>query len=82
MQFIDWRKSQKIRLIEIARLLGVGGSGNPGRHIWRWERGETRPDADHVQRIFILSGGRVTPQDWHETRLGWLKQQGRTETDG
>lgn len=72
MLLTDWRTQQKLSFAEMARALGIGGI-NPGATLARIERGERRPDADMVERIYIFTDGAVTAADMHAVRLAWLR---------
>ena len=75
MKFRDWRVTQKIRVIDMARSLGFGGK-NPGRRLWRYERGEAMPDAILIEKIRQMTNGNVTADDWHYTRLEFMRRHG------
>ncbi len=78
MQPKHWREQAKISLGEIARRLGVEGK-NPARTYHRYETGERAAPAGIVERFREVSNGAVRAEDWHETRLGWLRQSGRLQ---
>lgn len=59
-------------LTATAAILGISGA-NPARTLQRYEEGAQRPDAPLIEAIFELTGGGVTAQDMHETRLEWLR---------
>lgn len=70
MKLTDWRKQNQKTLAETAGLIGLRGS-NPARDLQRFETGERRPPALLVEQIALATGGEVTAQDMHETRLAW-----------
>lgn len=72
MLLTDWRTQQKLSFAEMARALGIGGI-NPGATLARIERGERRPDADMIERIYVFTDGAVTAADMHAVRLAWLR---------
>ncbi|WP_196258592.1 helix-turn-helix domain-containing protein [Pelagibacterium limicola] len=73
MKLIDWRKERQLTLADMASMIGLSGS-NPARDLQRFETGERRPPATVVQAIFDATNGEVTPQDMHDCRLGWERQ--------
>ena len=73
MSLKSWRTKQDLTLAEAAAKFGLGGP-NPARSYQRIETGESRADADLVDVIRKVTGGKVTPADMHETRLEYLRQ--------
>ena len=67
-----YRTANDLTLKELGAQLSVNKTT-----LLRWETGEASPDADMIERIVIVTGGAVTATDMHETRLAWLKAQGR-----
>lgn len=59
MRFTDWLTTAKIPLSNIAKELGVSYET-----VRRWRSGERFPDKDIQARIFQMSCGHVTPNDW------------------
>ncbi|MEX3008981.1 helix-turn-helix domain-containing protein [Hoeflea sp. TYP-13] len=75
MRLKEWRLTQKLTLADCAAALGCNGA----RTYQRYEDGMHRTDALFVEAIVELTDGAVTAQDMHETRLEWLKANGRGE---
>lgn len=71
MRIRDFRKEKGLTLAQAAAALCISGA-NPSRTLQRIELGESRWDAQMVERIIEWSGGMVTLQDLHETRLEFL----------
>ena len=69
----QWRLTQSLTLSNCAEALGCKGA----RTYQRYEDGMHRADAPLVEAIVTLTGGAVTAQDMHETRLEWLQARGR-----
>lgn len=67
----DWRRGRGWSLARLAEELALSGR-SPSETVRRWETGESRPDADVVDRIGLLTDGVVTPNDMHEARLRHL----------
>lgn len=74
MLLADWRKERGWTLAHLAGELGLSGR-SPAETCRRWETGESRPDADMVERIREMTNGAVTSADMHITRLEWLKSK-------
>lgn len=72
MRLKEWRLTQSLTLLQCARLFEC----NSARTYQRYEDGMHRTDAPLVERIAELTGGAVTAQDMHETRLEWLRSKG------
>ena len=72
-----WREQQGFTLKQAGEHFGFGGR-NPARTYQRIESGETAADAITAERVVRLTGGVVTVQDLHETRLAWLRARGRS----
>jgi hypothetical protein len=60
MKFGDWVSSQGWSWREAANRLGLPN----GAVAWRYTRG-TIPRPAAMQRIWLISGGRVTPNDFY-----------------
>ena len=73
MRLKQWRLTQNLTLSNCADVLGCKGA----RTYQRYEDGMHRMDAPLVEAIVTLTGGAVTAQDMHETRLEWLQARGR-----
>lgn len=71
MKLHEWRSTHEKTLNWLGQKLGFSGS-NPARSAQRIEIGLARPDANIVEKIIQTTGGAVTAQDMHETRLAWL----------
>lgn len=69
----EWRLNQGWSLAKMAEALHLAGR-YPAETVRRWEGGESRPDADAVARIEVVTAMEVTAVDMHEVRLFWLKQ--------
>ncbi len=78
MNLKTWRCAQTMTLTAAAGEIGISGA-NPARTLQRFEEGSQRPDAPLVEAIAKLTDGAVTAQDMHETRLDWLRANGRGE---
>lgn len=70
MQISDWRHSRNLSLDELAKAVGFAGGA---RSFHRVESGQSKADSDLVERIVALTGGAVTAEDMHRTRLAWLR---------
>jgi transcriptional regulator with XRE-family HTH domain len=73
MQLAEWRKEKNLSCSEIAKGLGLDGDRD-GTSVWNWETGRSRPDADMIDKIRILTDDAVTAADMHECRLAWLRE--------
>lgn len=71
MKLRDWRKKENLSLADCAKRFGLT-CANPAAKLSRWECGVSRPDADAISNIEHVTGGAVTAQDMHETRLDYL----------
>ena len=72
MRLLDWMDRECLGAASAARRLGIEGV-NPGRTLARIASGDRQPDADMIERIVALTGGAVTAEDMHRTRLAWLR---------
>lgn len=72
MKLSDWRKQNKLTLLDVANRLGIGGK-NPSRTVQRFEQGSRHIDADLAEAIAVMTGDAVRPEDHHEVRLEWLR---------
>lgn len=70
----EWRKTNKWTLERLAAELDVPGK-SPAGTVQRWESGQSRPDADVIERIVRLTNGSVTANDMHALRLAWTSAQ-------
>lgn len=61
MKLKDWRVEKGWTQIELAAELDVTTSS-----VLRWEKGDRDPDSATKRRIFILSEGRVEPNDFYD----------------
>jgi hypothetical protein len=74
MDIRAWRLSQSLTLQELAVKLAIGGA-NAARTAQRYESGESPCPADVVERARVISGGVVTPNDFHDVRLAFLRSR-------
>ncbi len=74
MDIRTWRTAQGLTLQALADKLAIKGS-NPARTLQRWELGAVPCPAEVVERIRELSAGAVTPGDFHDVRLAFLRSQ-------
>lgn len=72
MKLSRWITEQGLSVAEAARRAGIEGV-NPQRTLARLASGERDASTEQVARIERLTGGAVTAQDMHETRLAWLQ---------
>lgn len=77
MKLREWRQTQKLSLHRMASLLGLANQVT----YRRYEIGEHRADAPIIEKIVAATDGVVTPQDMHETRLSWLRENKPDETN-
>ncbi|WP_416355529.1 helix-turn-helix domain-containing protein [Aureimonas phyllosphaerae] len=70
----EWREAQGWSTQRVADELGLDARSGAGT-IWRWETGRSRPDADVVAKIAEITGGAVTADGMHRTRLDFLKSR-------
>jgi len=69
MKLHDFLSGKSLSVDQFAEQLGgVSASG-----LRKWLTGERQPDADVVARIAAFTGGAVTADDMHQTRLAWLR---------
>jgi len=61
----EWREAEGKTQAEVAAHLGVEKSS-----VYRWENNGRDPDAATKRRIFLMSGGKVEPNDWYDLP-GW-----------
>lgn len=73
MLLSEWRKFKNLSCAAIAAQIQLNGDVDASS-VWNWETGRSRPDADIVQRISVLTGDEVTAADMHRIRLAWLRQ--------
>ena len=64
----EWRKSQKLSLEQVGRMIGLQGP-NPSAVYRRWELGLSKCPLHVVVEIDALSSGRVTIHDWLTFRI-------------
>lgn len=69
----EWRLNQGWSLAKMAEALHLDGR-YPAETVRRWEGGESRPDADAVAKIELVTSMEVKAVDMHDARLAWLKQ--------
>ena len=65
MKLIEWRTAQGLTQAEVAKLIAVAAPT-----ISSWECGGKKPGAKSVQRIFDISNGAVTPNDFYDLPEG------------
>lgn len=68
MSLKQWRAETGTGLGPVAEFCNVQIST-----VSRWENGEILPDADAIDRLGRFTGGLVTADDMHRTRLEWLR---------
>lgn len=61
MRLADWREKEGWSQQRLAEELGCTISA-----VWRYEQGKRDPDAGTKQRIFMLTGGEVQPNDFYD----------------
>jgi len=61
MRLKDWRIKAGRTIASVAEELGVQSST-----VVRWENGERDPDAVGKRKIFLMSGGAVSPDDFYD----------------
>lgn len=71
MKLQDWVIEKGLTAADVAEKLGTSNIA-----VGRYLRGERMPHAGIVERIISLTGGAVTAQDLHETRMDYLRQIG------
>jgi len=59
MTFDEWMLKARNSNADIGKRIGKSGEA-----VRRYRTGEREPDADVMTRIFELSNGEVTPNDW------------------
>lgn len=74
MTLDHWLTLEKRNAEDFGKALGC--SGQAVRH---WRAGARMPDADMRERIVAATGGAVSVQDMHETRLAFLRAQNTGE---
>lgn len=62
MKWGDWVKDRKLSWAQAAELIGVGDA----RHAWRYAHGTVPRTAEMVSRIYLLTAGQVTPNDFYD----------------
>lgn len=71
-----WRKRQmvfdeaakcrrRMKLTDVPRLYGIATSTWHGWEVWPDEDSFRRPEDANMQRLFEITGGEVTPNDFH-----------------
>lgn len=70
----EWREEKGWSTQRVADELGLDARAGAGT-IWRWETGRSRPDADVVAQIVDMTGGEVTADGMHRTRLEFLRSR-------
>lgn len=78
MDLRTWRSRENLTLRQLAEKLGIVGR-NPAAQMQRYESGQSRLEADLVERICALTGGAVTALDHQRSRLAWLRANGRCD---
>lgn len=74
MTLHEWRIKTGATLADAAQRIGITGTG-PARAFQRLERGEHKIDAPMAAQIVERTGGAVTLEDMHNTRLAFLQSQ-------
>ena len=64
MNLFEWRKNNKKTQEEIASDLGVNQS-----IYQKWEKGETIPRSDNMQKIVAYTKGEVTANDFYDVEV-------------
>ena len=64
MNLLEWRKNNKKTQEEIASDLGVNQS-----IYQKWEKGETIPRSDNMQKIVAYTKGEVTANDFYDVEV-------------
>lgn len=72
----EWRLENGLTLAQAAQRIGLSGAGAATAYQ-RYETGRHRADADTVERILAMTGGRVGPNEMHAVRLQYLRESGR-----
>ena len=75
MTLDHWLNSNKLNAEEFARRLSSGGESVTGEAVRKWRNGSRMPEAAMAERIVMETGGEVTVQDMHDTRLQFLKAE-------
>lgn len=57
----EWRLKRGLSFRAVAELVGVAN----GTVVRRWETGDCIPRREEMQRLFDISGGEVTPNDFY-----------------
>lgn len=68
MKLSAWLADNKKSAEQLGKELGCTGQA-----VRRWCSGDRMPDASMIEKIEIATGGAVTLQDLHDTRLAFLK---------
>lgn len=61
MKLRAYREARGLSQEEIGKLINRSGVA-----VSRYESGERMPGADDMRRIFVATGGEVTPNDFHD----------------
>jgi transcriptional regulator with XRE-family HTH domain len=65
MNLADWMKKNKISDCKLARLIGTS---NPS--VWKWRKGFRIPRGEKMNKIFEITGGEVTANDFFCKQTG------------
>lgn len=65
MRLKEWREQHRISYARCAKRVGVAN----GTVVWRWEARGVIPQPELMLRIYVESGGLVTPNDFYDLPL-------------
>lgn len=77
MDLERWRIGRELTYEQLAALIGV----SQARMARRYALGEQSPRPETVEQIRLATGGEVTPNDLHDSRIAWLKSKGLFHED-
>ena len=64
MTLKEWRDLKGLSLSACAERFGAANS----TVVWRWETGAVMPKRIYIQRIFAVTDGAVTPNDFYDLK--------------
>jgi hypothetical protein len=62
MRLLDWMTAENLSYAAAARRLGFAN----GTDCWRYANGQTIPRPPTMMQIYVVTKGRVTPNDFYE----------------
>jgi transcriptional regulator with XRE-family HTH domain len=63
----DWRFERELSLAALAEMVRTStGSKTTATVVSRWERGIYQPNKREMVAVYLLTGGKVTPNDFYE----------------